>query len=144
MNILLVCTGNTCRSPMAEGILKQLLPNHGISSAGLMTSDGLPASANAIEASVQAGVDIAGHKSRRITPALIEHSDLILCMTAAHKAALSDVKEKYFTLGEYAGTSEEVPDPYGSTLDDYIACFNRLDGLLKKIAERIEHEDYTL
>lgn len=144
MDILLICTGNTCRSPMAEGILKKLLPDHNISSAGIFALDGTSASENAILAAKNFEVDISLHKSRQLTDEIADNSDLILCMTTNHKLSLSGVKSNYFTVGEYAETGEDVSDPYGGTLDDYIACFNQLDGLLKIIARKIEDGNNTV
>lgn len=144
MNILLVCTGNTCRSPMAEGILKKLLPNHNISSAGVCTVNGLPASDNAIKATAEVNVDILSHKSRQITKEMAENSDLILCMTNNHKKMLAGVKCNTFTLGEFAGDKEEIPDPYGGNLDKYRACRDKLEKLIKIIAEKINDKNNTV
>lgn len=137
MNILLVCTGNTCRSPMAEGILKKLLPQHNISSAGIYTADGLGASHYAIEVSKEIDVDISQHKSRQITEEIINDSDLILCMTHSHTKKLEHVKEKTFTLGGFIGADDEISDPYGGKLDEYRYCRQQLEGLLPIVAEII-------
>lgn len=144
MNILLVCTGNTCRSPMAEGILKKMLPNHNILSAGIYTVDGLSASENAIKASAELDIDISAHKSCKITYEITENSDLILCMTNSHKHALSHVKFKTFTVGEFAGDCEEICDPYGGNINEYRVCRDQLLRLLNNVSERIQSENNTI
>ncbi|OQB13841.1 MAG: Low molecular weight protein-tyrosine-phosphatase ptp [Firmicutes bacterium ADurb.Bin193] len=141
MKILLVCTGNTCRSPMAEGILKRLLPDCDISSAGIATQDGLSASENALLAMSEIGIDISAHKSRRISGDDAQNSDLILCMTRGHKMFFNNVKGNTFTLGEFAGVDEEVSDPYGAELDEYRACRDQLQRLLEIIAEKIKTQE---
>ena len=138
MNILLVCTGNTCRSPMAEGILKAILPGHCVSSAGIMAQEGAGASENAIKTAMEKGIDISGHKARNLTKELVLDADLILCMTQGHKSMIEGVKDKCFTLSEYAGKSGDVSDPFGKDIEEYRACFAQLEELLGIIAEKIE------
>ncbi len=122
----------------------KLLPHHNVSSAGVFTSDGQAASENAIKAAKQNDVDISTHKSRQITEEIAKNSDIILCMTQGHKAALSSVKSKCFTLGEYASVKEEVSDPFGGSFDAYINCFNQLERLLTAVAEKIQNEHNTI
>lgn len=143
MNILFVCTGNTCRSPMAEGIMKKILPEHNISSAGIHTVDGLSASKEAIKVSEEIDVDISSHKSRQITREMAENSDLILCMTNSHKLMIGGVKSKVFTLGEFAEVFDEIGDPFGGSIDEYRACRDSIQQLLYKISERIQNENNT-
>ncbi len=124
MNILFVCTGNTCRSPMAAYIMEKLAMEDGldikIESAGLFASDGETASQEAIEALKKYDIDLSVHKSQQITDELIKKSDLILTMTEAHKMVLQDVAaEKTCTICELADIDGEIDDPFGGDLEEY-------------------------
>ena len=110
--ILFVCTGNTCRSPMAAGLFAKILQEKGmtgieITSAGLGAVDGAPASAEAVEVMRRAGVDLSGHRSRRLTREMVLTADLVLTMTRRQKEAIlaliPEAGEKVFTLQELAG-----------------------------------------
>lgn len=121
MTILCVCTGNTCRSPMAEVLLRRALERQGLSdvtvrSAGL-AAGGEPASDHAVEAMAELGEDITAHRSQPVTAALCAQIDGFAVMTPAHAAALMTrfgvPPEKIRVLGG------GIPDPYGGSLDDY-------------------------
>lgn len=127
LRVLLVCTGNTCRSAIAEGLLRHLLAARAtsgtlapivVSSAGTAAFDGLPASAEAVEACRELGADIARHRSRPLTPRLLADSDLVLVMEEHHRQAVLQLHPgsagHTFLLTEYAGEgSEAIPDPIG-------------------------------
>ena len=134
MNILVVCTGNTCRSAMAEGYLQTLLPDCDVSSAGVFAYDGDGASPLAVEVMREVDVDISAHRSRRVTQEIMDESDIILCVTEGHRRALCDrydVKDKCFTLGQ------DVDDPYGANEASYRVCRDILLELLDKVADKI-------
>lgn len=153
MNILFVCTGNTCRSPMAEGIFKALLKDNNIdninvSSAGISTFEGDSANEKAIYTLRNKGIDIKSHKSRQITKEIIENSDLILTMTKSHKGmilnALPEYLNKIFTIKEYVyinnneeltGKNLDIADPYGLDYNIYEKCAAEIEENLKKIIE---------
>ena len=149
-NILFVCTGNTCRSCMAEGIMKDLTKKSGmedkvyISSAGTGVNLSLPASDNAVEALKEIGLDISNHWSRPLTQELIEGSDLILGMTEAHKKhiikILPEAEVKTFTLIEYATDNKkgDIKDPYFMDLDTYRDIRDEIMKYLKMAMEKIK------
>ena len=142
MNVLFVCTGNTCRSPMAAAIMSKIAADNDmdlfIDSAGLMTEDGLPASDNAAEAMAAMGIDISGHLSHQITNDDIIQADLILTMTDGQKRILEHyAPNKVFSLAEFAGDEGDIPDPYGGDLDEYNETAQRIYDLMVDAAEKI-------
>lgn len=155
MNILFVCTGNTCRSPMAEGIFKSLLKdknidNINVGSAGISAFEGDIANEKAIYALKNKGIDIGEHKSRQLTMEIIKNSDLVLTMTTGHKRmivnALPDYSSKVFTIKEYVhisnnedltGKNLDIADPYGLDYKIYEKCAEEIEENLKKIIEML-------
>ena len=133
MNILLICTGNTCRSAMAEGILNKIISNNGandkftVLSAGISVFSPTKASDNAILTLKDMGIDISSHISTQLTEEMIHDADIILTMTASHKQIIKNVcdeiTDKIYTLMGYAyGTDKDISDPYGMDLETYKKC----------------------
>lgn len=125
MNILFVCTGNTCRSPMAEGLFKKMLAEKNIdgvtcSSAGLFAMTGDEVTPNSVKACERFGVDISSHRARRITGYVLDETDKFVCMTPEHASSLSMYvpSEKITVLGG------GIPDPFGGDLELYIKTAN--------------------
>lgn len=142
MNILFVCTGNTCRSPMAAAIMEKIAVENDldvlIESAGLFANVGGTASEEAIEALDKMGIDLTFHQTKPITEELIEKSDIILAMTQAHKELLKPMAgDKVYTLKEYAGESGDVSDPYGGDLEEYEETAKEIYDALVDVAEKI-------
>lgn len=146
--ILFVCTGNTCRSPMAQGLLTKILgtvpdenPNtFEICSAGLFAVSGLPASPEAIKTMQEYGIDISQHKSRQVNKEIIKQSDFIIVMTAMHYdhllAMYPESENKLSSLGELAGFHGEVKDPFGKEIKEYKKTAAQLHSMLEKIIDK--------
>ena len=142
MNILFVCTGNTCRSAMAAGLMDKIVRENNmdvfIESAGIFAVGGDNASKNAILAMKKYDVDLSLHKSQPVTEELIFNSDLILTMTCEHKRILEPMaKDKIFTLSEYAGRDCDISDPYGGDLVEYEKAASEIYEKLLKVSEKI-------
>lgn len=137
--LIFVCTGNTCRSPMAEGLLRHLLgPDCGweISSAGVCAGNGFPASPNAVAALQEKGIDISGHRSRLLSPAMIEDADLLVTMTRNHRDAILSIAPesagKVFLLKSFgiAQCPTDIYDPVGEALNIYRRVRDEIDAAL--------------
>lgn len=150
MNILFVCTGNTCRSPMAEAIMRRTLEERGVSeitlaSAGTGAFEGAPASEGAYLVALEHGLDLSTHRARRLSAQMVQEADLILTMSAHHRDRVIDDggMGKVFLLGTYAGRKGEdaaVNDPYGASLDEYRVTYDELDRLIQAAVGRLEAE----
>ncbi len=128
MIITFICTGNTCRSPIAEGIFKKMHPEHDVYSAGLSTVFGINVSENSVIAAKDYGVDISEHLSRPLSKELLMSTDLFVCLSHSHAMQLIPLvgKGRVYVLGN------GISDPYGGNLDVYKNCAKEIyDGLLK-------------
>ena len=148
-NILVVCTGNICRSPMAEGMLKQNLPKRlagqvAISSAGTHALHGNRAQPHAIEVMQGYGIDINGHRARQLSGALIRSSDLVLVMEKFHlrqvkvKSILSSVRVRMLTVYDANGEPYDVPDPMGEPITAYEASAAIIDNCVKGVTAYLD------
>lgn len=148
--ILVLCTGNTCRSPMGEHLLRHALKAEPeplnqlpVVSAGISAMSGDEASLNSQRAMQKAGLSLAEHRSRYLRQELLDETWMVLAMTSAHLDLLEGLYEnlpphrhRFRDFLDDSTASPEVPDPFGGPLDEYIAC---RDSLVEAIPGIIKH-----
>ncbi len=144
--ILFVCTGNTCRSPIAEAIARSVLPagwkdEFEFSSAGTAAWSGLPASSMAVDVLNEDGIDLSDHLSRLMTKKLGKEADLIVTMTEAQRrdilAVFPGEEGRIITLGALDGSRRDpdIEDPVGGTREIYIKSREDIKGLVYKLID---------
>ncbi|MBO8126099.1 MAG: low molecular weight protein arginine phosphatase [Firmicutes bacterium] len=142
-SVLFVCTGNTCRSSMAEALLRNILKDKGldskvqVSSAGVSALPSMPASPEAVEVLAKGWqLDISSHKATQLTDELVSGADLILTMSKSHQdyilQVVPEAKEKVFLLSEFAGQNGDVSDPIGRGREEYQRVAEEIEGYLQK------------
>lgn len=147
MRVLIVCTGNTCRSPLAAlALLDELGPDRErveVLSAGTAAREGQPASPATVELAAQEGFDLSAHRSRRVTPALARAADLILVMEREHTRAVQALggdPERTHVLSEWPEPGEPalpVSDPFGASREAYEECWSRIRRHIQRIVPQV-------
>src|SRR5271154_1830015 len=153
--ILFVCTGNICRSPMAEGLFRHATrdrADYQVISAGVGAMEGQPPSAHAVRALKELDIDIAQQRSRMLTPDLIERADYIFGMTHSHVDSINllfpHAAEKTFLLREFDETLDEfekdITDPIGGSYETYTYCRDQIEqgifSMLNFIEQAVQSE----
>ena len=148
-NILFVCTGNICRSPVAEYLLRDELnrlhiSNIAVGSAGLLDLGGRPADPDMIAIGREHAVDLTAHRSRQISLEMIADADIVFVMETRQKEDLTKLMPKYgdkillFSLFDYNNNGLNIDDPIGKNRQMYSYCFSRLNTLTQKLAPLVK------
>ena len=142
MNILFICTGNTCRSPMAEAILKHKSTNFNVKSAGTFAGQGADANPNTVQVLQENNIQIT-HRSQQVTEDLLGWAHVVLTMTRSHKEQLlhqfPSKEDKIYTIMEYVNEGKksesriDIIDPFGGSIDTYRQTYVELEQLIKKL-----------
>src|SRR5689334_4719367 len=150
--VLFVCTGNVCRSPMAEGIFRYAVQGRGdyrVFSAGLGAMEGQPPSHYAVQAVRELGIDISAQRSRMLTPELVEQADYIFGMTHSHIDTVMllypHAAEKTFLLREFDDTldffEKDISDPIGGSYEVYLNCRDQIEQGIVSLLRFLEQSE---
>lgn len=147
MRVLFVCSGNTCRSPLAVSLFRRMLEEAGreditVESAGTGAYEGAPASEGAYLVALEVGLDLSDHRARLLDRDLVAGTDLILAMSPGHLSRVERLggEGKAHLLGAYANasaTDSDVRDPYGGDVEGYRQTLRQLERLLFPARERL-------
>jgi len=152
VNVVFICTGNTCRSPLAEALARRAAQQRGIAatfaSAGTGAALGSPATDGAILIGLERGVDLSRHRSRPLLPAAIIGDTVVLAMASGHISGIRAVvpKARVYLLDEYAShgaSMRAVADPYGGDLADYRQAADAIEAMLDAVLDRLVSERTT-
>ena len=142
MKVIFVCTGNTCRSPMAKALFQKLLRDRGIDSievdsAGLSCCPCEDASPNAVEAMRERGLDLSGHRTRRCSLYLLREGGVFVGVTEEHCRAL----QPYLPPERLTALGDGISDPYGGSLERYRKCAGEIERALPDVLRKVVYEN---
>ena len=147
-SILFVCSGNSCRSPMAEAMMRKMLGKNKdveISSAGLFALEGMRANENALRTMAKEGIELGRHRSRQLTQEMVNQAGVIVVMTGDHKEAIAHfspgIEKKVFLLSEFEEDANlrgtDIPDPIAQPLEAYQRCLAQMKSPLANLVLKL-------
>jgi protein-tyrosine-phosphatase len=151
-SVLFVCTGNSCRSVIAEALMKKYLKELGkddieVHSAGILAVEGMPPTGETIEVMKKADIDVGHYKSKNLTEKMVKTADIIFAMDDRHRNKIinmvPEASDKTYLLREFGNTSRSpgdirnVPDPIGKPVTFYEYCFKIIEEQIKRIANTL-------